>query len=79
MSRLRALEEGRRRPKSMPWEERGKVLELLRGLLYERGEVLLAVVHGGFVSSNISCSITLPPHSGWQRSGGSCSSRKPVV
>ncbi|MEM0336065.1 MAG: hypothetical protein QXT33_06665 [Thermofilum sp.] len=65
MSRLRALEEGRRRPKSMPWEERGKVLELLGGLLYERGEVLLAVVHGGFVSSNIFRDVDVAVYTGY--------------
>ncbi|MEM0494272.1 MAG: hypothetical protein QXU72_03250 [Thermofilum sp.] len=37
MSRLRTLEEERRRPRSMPWGERRGVLELLRGLLQERG------------------------------------------
>ncbi|MEM0327665.1 MAG: hypothetical protein QXN53_03775 [Thermoproteota archaeon] len=53
MSRLRILEEEKRRSKSMPWSEREKVLERLLKLLYEHREILLAVVHGGFVNSNI--------------------------
>ncbi|MEM0171493.1 MAG: hypothetical protein QXV57_02925 [Thermoproteota archaeon] len=46
MSRLRILEEEKRRSKSMPWSEREKVLERLLKLLYEHQEILLAVVHG---------------------------------
>ena len=65
MSRLRTLEEERRRPRSMPWEERRKVLELLRGLLQEREEVLLAVVHGGFASSNIFRDVDVAVYTGY--------------
>ncbi|MBO3839754.1 MAG: nucleotidyltransferase domain-containing protein [Thermoproteota archaeon] len=53
MSRLRILEEEKRRSKSMPWSKREKVLERLLKLLYEHREILLAVAHGGFVNSNI--------------------------
>lgn len=53
MSRLRILEEEKRRSKSMPWSKREKVLERLLKLLYEHQEILLAVAHGGFVNSNI--------------------------
>ncbi|MEM4455095.1 MAG: hypothetical protein QXT28_10315 [Thermofilaceae archaeon] len=65
MSRLRTLEEERRRPRSMPWGERRGVLELLRGLLQERGEVLLAVVHGGFASSNIFRDVDVAVYTGY--------------
>ncbi|MEM3982786.1 MAG: hypothetical protein QXO02_07640 [Thermofilaceae archaeon] len=65
MSKLRTLEEERRRPRSMPWGERRKVLELLRGLLQERGEVLLAVVHGGFASSNIFRDVDVAVYTGY--------------
>ncbi|MEM1517306.1 MAG: hypothetical protein QXW88_07290, partial [Thermofilum sp.] len=65
MSRLRTLEEERRRPRSMPWEERRGVLELLQRLLYEREEVLLAVVHGGFASSNIFRDVDVAVYTGY--------------
>ncbi|MEM0172252.1 MAG: hypothetical protein QXV57_06805 [Thermoproteota archaeon] len=53
MSRLRILEEEKRRSKSMPWSEREKVLERLLKLLYEHREILLAVVREGLYLKNV--------------------------
>ncbi|RLF03663.1 MAG: sugar transporter [Thermoprotei archaeon] len=53
MSRLRILEERRRAPKRMPQEKRDKLLEAISRRLEERGELLLAVVHGSFIESEV--------------------------
>jgi len=52
MSKLRTLEEERRRPKEMPFEERERIIELIRRMLEEE-PIELAVVHGGFISSRV--------------------------
>jgi len=51
MSKLRTLEEERRKPKEMPFEERERIIELIRRMLEEK-PIELAVVHGGFVTSS---------------------------
>lgn len=65
MSRLRILEEEKFLPKSMPWNEREKVLERLQKLLHEHQEILLAVVYGGFVNSNIFRDVDIAVYTGY--------------
>jgi len=53
MSKLRILEEERRRPKRMPFEERERIIEVVKQLLEGEKCVAVAVVHGGFLSSDV--------------------------
>jgi len=53
MSKLRILEEERRRPKRMPFEEREKIVETIKQMLEGDECVAVAVVHGGFLSSEV--------------------------
>lgn len=64
MSRLRILEEKRRLPKSMPPDERREILEFLRKRLFEHREVLLAVIHGGFMSSRVFRDVDVAVYTG---------------
>jgi predicted nucleotidyltransferase len=52
MSRLRILEEARRRPKTIPRDVREKILRIIAERLGARGEVEL-VVFGGFIESEV--------------------------
>lgn len=65
MSRLRILEEKRHLPKSMPWEERERILESLRKTLHEYREILLAIAHGGFLNSNIFRDLDISVYTGY--------------
>jgi predicted nucleotidyltransferase len=53
MSRLRILEEARRRPKTIPRDVREKILRIIAERLGARGEVELVVVFGGFIESEV--------------------------
>jgi predicted nucleotidyltransferase len=53
MSRLRILEEARRRPKTIPRDVREKILRIIAERLGARGEVELVVVFGGFLESEV--------------------------
>ncbi|ABL78580.1 nucleotidyltransferase domain-containing protein [Thermofilum pendens] len=53
MSKLRILEEKLRRPRFIPWDARREIIARIAQLLMDRPEVLIAVVHGGFISSDI--------------------------
>jgi len=53
MSKLRILEEERRKPRTMPMEERERILEAMQGILEEERYVELAVVYGGFLHSKV--------------------------
>jgi predicted nucleotidyltransferase len=53
MSRLRILEEARRRPKTIPCDVRGKILRIIAERLGAREEVELVVVFGGFIESGV--------------------------
>ena len=64
MSRLRILEEARRRPKTMGSGERERVLSALKLALSARDEVELAVVHGGFVGSEVFRDIDVALYTG---------------
>jgi hypothetical protein len=66
MSRLRILEEERRLPKSMPFDERREIKEFLRRRLYEHREMLLAVVHGGFLRSIIFRDVDVAVYTGYR-------------
>jgi len=46
MSKLRILEEERRKPKRMPFEERERIIEVVKRLLESEECVAVAVVHG---------------------------------
>jgi len=51
--KLRILEEEKRKPKRMPFEEREKVIEAIKRLLEDDECVVVAVIHGGFLSSEV--------------------------
>jgi predicted nucleotidyltransferase len=53
MSRLRILEEARRRPKTIPGYVRERILKIIAERLGARGEVELVVVFGGFIESEV--------------------------
>jgi predicted nucleotidyltransferase len=53
MSRLRILEEARRRPKTIPGYVRERILRVIAERLGARGEVELVVVFGGFIESEV--------------------------
>jgi len=53
MSKLRRIEEERRRPREMPFDEREKIIELIRQILKKEEYIELAVIHGGFLTSKV--------------------------
>jgi len=53
MSRLRILEEARRRPMTIPRDVREKILRIIAERLGARGEVEFVVVFGGFIESEV--------------------------
>ena len=53
MSKLRILERERRKPKRMPFKERGKILAIVKSILEKEGYVRLVVIHGGFLNSEV--------------------------
>jgi predicted nucleotidyltransferase len=53
MSRLRILEEARRRPKTIPSDVRERILRVIAERLRAREEVELVVVFGGFIESKV--------------------------
>jgi predicted nucleotidyltransferase len=53
MSRLRILEEARRRPKTIPRDVRERILRVIAERLRAREEVELVVVFGGFIESGV--------------------------
>ncbi len=61
---MRRLVEGKPLPRRMPWEERKRVLRAIRGYLEARGEVLLAVAHGGFVGREVFRDVDLAVFTG---------------
>ncbi|MEM4445159.1 MAG: hypothetical protein QXJ21_07425 [Thermofilum sp.] len=65
MSKLRTLEEERRRPRSMPWGGEEEGAGASTGAPARAGEVLLAVVHGGFASSNIFRDVDVAVYTGY--------------
>ncbi len=61
MSRLRILEEARRKPKTIPRDVREKILRIIAERLEARGEVELVVVFGGFIESEVFRDIDISP------------------
>lgn len=53
MSKLRMIEEARRRPKALEEAEKQKILEVLKDVFSNVEETSLAVVHGGFVECKV--------------------------
>jgi len=53
MSKLRILEEERRKPKRVPFEERERIIEVVKRLLESEECVAVAVIHGGFLGSEV--------------------------
>jgi predicted nucleotidyltransferase len=53
MSRLRILEEARRRPKTIPSDVRERILGVIAERLRAREEVELVVIFGGFIESEV--------------------------
>jgi len=54
MSKLRVIEEARRKPKALKDQEKQKILEILKDVFNNVEEISLAVVHGGFVECKLS-------------------------
>jgi len=53
MSKLRILEGERRKPKRMPFERRGKILDIIKCILEKEDYVELVVIYGGFLDSEV--------------------------
>ncbi len=53
MSKLRMIEEARRKPKALEEREKQKILEILKDVFSNVEEISLAVVHGGFVECKV--------------------------
>ena len=53
MSKLRILEEAKRKPKMLEEVEKIKFLDIIKNMLINKDEVVLAIVHGGFVNSKV--------------------------
>ncbi|ADM28121.1 conserved hypothetical protein [Ignisphaera aggregans DSM 17230] len=53
MSKLRRIEEERRRPREMSFDEREKIIEFIRQILEKEEYIELAVIHGGFLASKV--------------------------
>lgn len=49
----------------MPWNERAKIMNKLSSLLAERKEVLLAIVYGGFINSELFRDIDVAIYTGY--------------
>ena len=64
MSRLRILEEAKRKPKTIPRDAREKILEAIAGRLGAREEVELVVVFGGFIESEVFRDIDIALYTG---------------
>ncbi len=64
MSRLRILEETRRKPKTMPRDAREKMLRVIAERLGAREEVELVVVFGGFIESEVFRDIDIALYTG---------------
>jgi len=53
MSELRIREEEIRKPKRVPIEDRERVIDIIRSILLEDSHVKLAIIHGGFINSEV--------------------------
>lgn len=53
MSKLRILEEARRKSKILEEAEKIKVLNAIKNILIHKNEIVLAIIHGGFVNSKV--------------------------
>jgi len=53
MSKLRIREEEMRKPKKLPMEDRERVIDIIRSILLEDSRIKLAIIHGGFINSEV--------------------------
>jgi len=53
MSKLRIREEGMRKPKKVPMEDRERVIDTIRSILLEDSRIKLAIIHGGFINNEV--------------------------
>jgi len=53
MSKLRILEEKRKKPKRISFEEKEKLLTIVRSILEKEDRIGIAVIHGGFLDSEV--------------------------
>ncbi|MEM3406956.1 MAG: nucleotidyltransferase domain-containing protein [Nitrososphaerota archaeon] len=53
MSKLRILEEARRKSKILKEAEKINVLNAIKNILIHKDEIILAIIHGGFVNSKV--------------------------
>ena len=64
MSKLRTLEDKMREPKSMPWSERYRIELRVKRVLERERSVELAVLHGGFLHSEVFRDIDIAVYTG---------------
>jgi len=67
MSKLRILEEARKKPKKMSFEDRKKLLAIVKNILKKEDPIGIAVVYGGFLKSKVFRDIDIALYMG-QRS-----------
>jgi len=53
MSKLRVLEEERRKPKKMPFKKREKIINIIKQIFEKEDFIEVAAIHGGFLNSRI--------------------------
>ncbi|RDD52826.1 MAG: hypothetical protein BA066_07585, partial [Candidatus Korarchaeota archaeon NZ13-K] len=53
MSKLRIREEELRKPKKVPMEDREHIIDVIRSILLEDSCIKLAIIHGGFIDSEV--------------------------
>jgi len=54
VSKLRIREEGMRKPKKVPMEDRERVIDIIiRSILLEDSRIKLAIIHGGFINNEV--------------------------
>jgi len=53
VSKLRIREEEMRKPKKLPIEDRERVIDIIRSILLEDSRIKLAIIHGGFINSEV--------------------------
>lgn len=66
MPGLGGIWEKRKLPKTMAFEERARVVEMLRRRLGRRGEVLLALLYGGFLHDKVFRDIDIAIYTGYK-------------
>jgi len=53
LSKLRSLEEKRKKPKRISFEEKEKLLTIIKRILEKEDRIGIGVIHGGFLNSEV--------------------------